>query len=150
MTNTTRQTINAYMEFDPSFGDHNLKATVGFNGEIYRYLYFKAGRQDLMSQDVSSLNIATGEYTEVIDKVNNAVTYGFFGRVNYDYAGKYLIEVSGRYDGTSRFAKNHRWGFFPLLRSAGVFPKKNSSNLCIRYGATESSVPHMVCLATSR
>lgn len=113
MTNTTRQTINAYMEFDPSFGDHNLKATVGFNGEIYRYLYFKAGRQDLMSQDVSSLNIATGEYTEVIDKVNNAVTYGFFGRVNYDYAGKYLIEVSGRYDGTSRFAKNHRWGFFP-------------------------------------
>ena len=99
--------------FDPSFGDHNLKATVGFNGEIYRYLYFKAGRQDLMSQDVSSLNIATGEYTEVIDKVNNAVTYGFFGRVNYDYAGKYLIEVSGRYDGTSRFAKNHRWGFFP-------------------------------------
>lgn len=38
---------------------------------------------------------------------------GFFGRVNYDYKGRYLFEVSGRYDGTSRFASNSRWGFFP-------------------------------------
>ena len=113
MTNTTRQTINAYMEFTPSFGNHNFKATVGFNGEIYRYLYFKAGREDLMSDDINSLTIATGNPTEITDKINNSVTYGIFGRINYDYEGKYLVEVSGRYDGTSRFAKHHRWGFFP-------------------------------------
>ena len=113
MTNTTRQTINAYMEFTPSFGNHNFKATVGFNGEIYRYLYFKAGREDLMSDDVNSLTIATGNPTEITDKINNSVTYGYFGRINYDYEGRYLLELSGRYDGTSRFAKGHRWGFFP-------------------------------------
>ena len=38
---------------------------------------------------------------------------GFFGRVNYDYLGRYLVEVSGRYDGSSRFAKESRWGWFP-------------------------------------
>lgn len=38
---------------------------------------------------------------------------GWFGRVNYDYDGRYLAEISGRYDGTSRFASNNRWGFFP-------------------------------------
>lgn len=38
---------------------------------------------------------------------------GFFGRINYDYKGRYLVEVSGRYDGTSRFEKNSRWGWFP-------------------------------------
>ncbi len=113
MTNTSRQTINAYMEFTPNFGSHNFKATVGFNGDIYRYLYFKAGREDLLSEDVNSLTIATGNPTEITDKINNSVTYGYFGRINYDYEGKYLVEVSGRYDGTSRFAKHHRWGFFP-------------------------------------
>lgn len=38
---------------------------------------------------------------------------GFFGRFNYDYQGRYLFEAAGRYDGTSRFARGHRWGFFP-------------------------------------
>ena len=43
---------------------------------------------------------------------------GFFGRINYDYKGKYLFEMSGRYDGTSKFAKGSRWGLFPSA-SAG-------------------------------
>ena len=38
---------------------------------------------------------------------------GFFGRLNYDFKGRYLLELSGRYDGTSRFQRGHRWGFFP-------------------------------------
>lgn len=42
-------------------------------------------------------------------------TMGFFGRVNYDYKGRYLLEVNGRYDGSSRFAADHRWGFFPSV-----------------------------------
>ena len=125
MTNTSRQTINAYMEFTPSFGSHNFKATVGFNGEIYRYLYFKAGREDLLSEDVNSLTIATGNPTEITDKINNSVTYGYFGRINYDYEGKYLVEVSGRYDGTSRFAKHHRWGFFPSASVGWRFSEEN-------------------------
>ena len=44
---------------------------------------------------------------------NEYALMGFFGRLNYDYKGKYLVEVSGRYDGTSRFKRGHRWGFFP-------------------------------------
>lgn len=110
---TITQTINAYMEFDPHFGNHNLKATVGFNGDIYRYMYFKAERSALSSEDINSIKTATGKYGEITDNINNAATYGFFGRINYDYEGKYLAEVSARYDGTSRFPKNSRWGFFP-------------------------------------
>lgn len=113
MTNNTTQTINAYATYDPSFGDHNLTVTAGFNGEIYRHLYFKGERQDLMSPDLNTLNIATGEVKDFKDEINNSVTYGYFGRINYDYAGRYLVELSGRYDGSSRFAKKHRWGFFP-------------------------------------
>lgn len=113
MTNNTTQSINAYATWDPSFGNNNLTVTAGFNGEIYRHLYFKGERQDLMSPDVNTLNIATGEVKDFKDEINNSVTYGVFGRINYDYDGKYLVELSGRYDGSSRFAKKHRWGFFP-------------------------------------
>lgn len=113
ITGNTTQTINAYATWNPSFGDHNLTVTAGFNGEIYRHLYFKGERQDLMSPDLNTLNIATGEVKDFKDEISNSVTYGYFGRINYDYAGRYLVEVSGRYDGSSRFAKNHRWGFFP-------------------------------------
>ena len=58
--------------------------------------------------EISTLNESNSAYR----------TLGFFGRMNYNYAERYLLEVSGRYDGTSRFPKNHRWGFFPSV-SAG-------------------------------
>lgn len=53
---------------------------------------------------------------------------GAFFRLNYDYRSKYLLEVNGRYDGSSKYAKDDRWAFFlqPLL--VGVFRKKNSLN----------------------
>ena len=44
---------------------------------------------------------------------NEYALLGIFGRINYDYMSRYLFEVSGRYDGTSRFARGNRWGFFP-------------------------------------
>jgi TonB-linked SusC/RagA family outer membrane protein len=124
MTNNTTQTINAFATYNPTFGDNHITVTAGFNGEIYRHLYFKGERQDLMSDDVNTVNIATGEMKDFKDEINNSVTYGYFGRVNYDYAGRYLVEVSGRYDGTSRFAKNHRWGFFPSASAGWRFTEE--------------------------
>jgi TonB-linked SusC/RagA family outer membrane protein len=124
MTNNTTQTINAYATYDPTFGDNHFTVTAGFNGEIYRHLYFKGERQDLMSDDINTLNIATGEVKDFKDEINNSVTYGYFGRLNYDFAGRYLIEVSGRYDGSSRFAANHRWGFFPSASAGWRFSEE--------------------------
>lgn len=58
------------------------------------------------------MSVATGEST-ITQTISAFRTLGFFGRVNYDFEGKYLAEVSGRWDGTSRFASKDRWGFFP-------------------------------------
>ena len=124
MTNNATQTTNVYTTIDPSFGEHNIKLTAGFNGEVYRHLYFKGERQDLMSPSVNTLNIATGEVKDLLDEIQNSVTYGYFGRINYDYAGKYLVELSGRYDGSSRFAKAHRWGFFPSASAGWRFSEE--------------------------
>src|SRR5690606_15228635 len=67
---------------------------------------------NILVQDVPSLNTADGE----IQASENLLTYGtegFFGRLNYDYKEKYLLEANARYDGTSVYRKGKRWGFFP-------------------------------------
>lgn len=118
LTRVSRHTYNVFSTWAPSFGDNNIKIMAGMNGEIFHQNSLKATRLDLLSTELNSFNLATGEVTELVEDIYNSNTRGFFGRVNYDYDGKYLIEVSGRYDGSSRFAKNHRWGFFPSA-SAG-------------------------------
>jgi TonB-linked SusC/RagA family outer membrane protein len=62
--------------------------------------------QNTVSSGIASTAVATGSRTEV-------ATAGYLGRINYDFAGKYLVEVMGRYDGTYIYAPGHRWGFFP-------------------------------------
>ena len=74
-------------------------------------------RQNLTSTSLDDLDLvgqnAEGEVlTEVGGGQSEYALAGFFGRVNYDYKGRYLFEASGRYDGTSRFAAGSRWGFF--------------------------------------
>lgn len=112
-TRITNQTYNVFTTFSPSFQNHNFKFMVGLNGEIYRERSLKATRLQLLSDELSSFNLATGEVSELTEDIRNARTRGYFGRFNYDYDGKYLVEMSGRYDGSSRFSSNHRWGFFP-------------------------------------
>jgi hypothetical protein len=56
------------------------------------------------------------------------VQYGlrsFFGRVNYDWDGKYLLEVNGRYDGSSRFTGDKQYGFFPSASAGWLLSKEN-------------------------
>ncbi len=112
-TRISQTTYNAYTTYAPKFGEHSLTIMAGTNGEIYSHRSLKAARYDLLSNELNSFNLATGEIPELVEDVYKSHTIGFFGRVNYDYAGKYLFEASGRYDGSSRFHKDHRWGFFP-------------------------------------
>lgn len=109
----TKQGYNIFTTYAPTFGSHHLKLMLGLNGEIHRQRSLKATRLDLLSDELSSFNLASGDVSELVEDIFNARTRGYFGRFNYDYDGKYLIELSGRFDGSSRFHKDHRWGFFP-------------------------------------
>ncbi len=91
---------------------HNFKAVVGGQYEDYRNTDLSVKKNDLLSPELSTFTVAQGEST-IGQSISAFRTLGFFGRLNYDYEGKYLAEVSGRWDGTSRFAAKDRWGFFP-------------------------------------
>ncbi len=106
---------NVFATYEDTFkNDHNLKVMAGFNYESYYRKAIDATGYDLITDELSDFNLITTTRQPVLG--GGQTTYalaGFFGRINYDYKGRYLFEVSGRYDGTSRFAAGHRFGFFP-------------------------------------
>ena len=110
---------NVYANYEDTFGEaHHVTAMAGFNYERMHLKNVSAAGQNLTSTSLDDLDLvgqnAEGEVlTEVGGGQNEYALAGFFGRVNYDYKGRYLLEASGRYDGTSRFAAGSRWGFFP-------------------------------------
>lgn len=109
------QSVNLYTNYLFSLADrHNFTLMAGYQEEDYTYKYLYDSVTQLISTTNPSLTLADGTRT-VQDIRNGWATRGFFGRINYDYMGRYLVEVNGRYDGSSRFASDHRWGFFPSV-----------------------------------
>ena len=105
--------INAYFSYDNTFKGHHVAATLGGNFDDYHSSSITIQQKGSLSDALSYINMANGEI-EKASMGNSAYrTLGFFGRVNYDWKGRYLVELSGRFDGSSRFPKGHRWGFFP-------------------------------------
>lgn len=112
---------NIYATWTKSIAQaHNIKLMAGFNWETKHYKDVGAKGYYLMSQTLNDLNLVGSDADgnprmETSGGQNEYALEGFFGRLNYDYKGRYLFEASGRYDGTSRFASSHRWGFFPSM-----------------------------------
>ena len=107
---------NAYLNYDETFNEvHHLSGTFGMNYERWGNKTVSVKAEQLASTDLDDLNLATQVAADDAygGGQNEYALMGFFGRINYDYKGRYLFEVSGRYDGTSRFDKDHRWGWFP-------------------------------------
>lgn len=106
-------TTNIYTSYGFDIaGDHNFSILAGTQLERTRNRGLTAFRTNLLVQEVPSLNTADGE----IQASENLLTFGtegVFGRFNYDYKEKYLLEANARYDGTSVFREGKRWGFFP-------------------------------------
>ena len=110
---TRYQTINLYTNYQFTLNDHhNFTLMGGYQEEDNDYSYMKNSITGLYSTNNPNLGMGTGDKV-VVDTRNGWATRGFFGRINYDYDGRYLLELNGRYDGSSRFAKGNRWGFFP-------------------------------------
>ena len=104
-----------YANFHHTFADvHNVSAVVGTNYETGHYKFVEPSGRDLTSEVLNDLSLSTGEKS-VKSSQNEFALMGYFARLSYDYNGRYLVEANMRYDGTSRFPRNHRWGFFPSL-----------------------------------
>lgn len=98
-------------------GSHNLEVKVGGSYYDRKNYSIDAEGRGAGSDLIPTLN-AAAEPTSVSSSASDLAIVGFFTRVNYDYDAKYLLSLTGRYDGASNLGLNNRWGFFPGI-SAG-------------------------------
>lgn len=116
-------TWNVRLGYNRSFNEvHNVNAFVAYEENRYTYHTLSGYRTNFISDQIDEL-FAGSDVPE--DKDNSGYSLAtsrrnVFGRINYDYDGKYLAEVTMRYDGSMNFAKGHRWGFFPAVSAGWV------------------------------
>src|SRR5690606_22422191 len=109
---------NIYTNYNFSLQEkHNFGITLGYQQESNNLKNLNASNIDLISFTRPGINLGTGDKLANESRTHWA-TKGAFGRITYNFQEKFLFEVNGRYDGSSRFSSDQRWGFFPSF-SAG-------------------------------
>lgn len=120
----SKKVIESYFNYDKNFGEHNLKLLGGYSWQEDRYGDgFGVTTQGFVNDALTFNNLAlSNPPTGTVGFANNGIStlrlISYYGRVNYQYANKYLLQASVRYDGSSAFGANNKWGTFPAV-SAG-------------------------------
>ncbi|MBF9254482.1 TonB-dependent receptor [Pontibacter sp. 172403-2] len=110
---------NLYGEYENTFRDkHYLKAMAGTNYEQSTFERLLAQRNGLIFEDASNINLALGQSIVTSGGYEKWKILGGFYRLNYIFDDRYLLELNGRYDGSSKFPEDERYAFFPSV-SAG-------------------------------
>ncbi|WP_455669198.1 SusC/RagA family TonB-linked outer membrane protein [Phocaeicola sp.] len=113
-----RTNYDALLNYDKSFGKHNIKGLLGWHTEKYNYKYQKAVRKKFPNNELTDMNAGDASTQSNEGYSAELAMISWFARVNYDFAGKYLLEANIRSDASSRFAEGHRWGYFPSFSGA--------------------------------
>ncbi|MCG8310802.1 MAG: TonB-dependent receptor [Cytophagales bacterium] len=104
--------LNLWGQYEKTKDRHYFKVMVGFNQEYKHNRWFSSSRNNLINNDFGALNQAIGEQFVNFSESEWAIR-GVFYRLNYIFDDKYLVELNGRYDGSSKFPSEDRFKFFP-------------------------------------
>ncbi len=117
--------FNLYGTYDKIWAeDHHVTALLGFNQEHSRSEWFEARRDNVISGSLPTIALATGE-DYVDESITDWAIRGAFYRLNYILKERYIVEFNGRYDGSSRFPEESRFGFFPSASAAWRVDREN-------------------------
>lgn len=113
-----RTNYDALLNYNKNFGKHNIKGLLGWHTEKYNYKYQKAVRKKFPNNELTDINAGDASTQSNEGYTAELAMISWFARINYDFAGKYLLEANIRADASSRFAEGHRWGYFPSFSGA--------------------------------
>ncbi|ADQ78233.1 TonB-dependent receptor plug [Paludibacter propionicigenes WB4] len=113
------------LKYNKTFGDHDLNVLAGYSEEEFTYDWQSGYRKNFVNNTQRILSLG-----DAASQTNDAGSYdlglrSYFGRINYGFQGKYLLEANIRRDASSRFAEGHQWGTFPSF-SAGWIASNES------------------------
>ncbi|MFT3982108.1 MAG: TonB-dependent receptor [Ferruginibacter sp.] len=117
--------VQSFLTYNKKFKDHEITLLQGGSYEEYRKDEMQATGQNMPSNEAFSLNFADPLTKTSKDAVQTWALASAFGRFNYGYKGKYLLEASYRYDGSSRLVPEDRWRFFPSFSAAWRISEEN-------------------------
>ncbi|MGK6350714.1 TonB-dependent receptor [Parapedobacter sp. DT-150] len=138
-------TVNAFSSYEKQLENHYVKVMAGFTQELTDVTSMDGSNNYLFSDNVPSLSLSYGPSPSIGDNAWQLAIRAWFGRINYNYKEKYLIEFNGRYDGSSKFLKDSRYNFYPGISAAwlpskeafwsGIEPVVNSFKIRASYGS---------------
>ena len=109
-SNVTYKNYKSTLNYNKTFGNHNISGLLAIEAERNETNALQAKRTGFVDFGVYDLNLgATDQSITTSGGGNTWGSYGYVGRINYDYKSKYLLEVQGRRDGSSRFSEGHKW-----------------------------------------
>ena len=117
-TNSTTVTQNIKLNYERTFEKHTVNAFVSYEQSKFNFKYTGAHKEQFISQAIPQLDYGSSTNQTNNGNGNQSARQNYFGRVNYSYDNKYLIEAQLRYDGSYQFSKDNRYGLFPSF-SAG-------------------------------
>lgn len=124
-TQAMHYTTNNYFSFKKTFADvHNLEATLGMSYEDESYDFSEADAEEFPSDAYKKLNAGASK-TGASSSATDATMVSYFARVNYNFDQKYILGLSDRIDGSSRFGANHKYGSFPAISAGWVASEEN-------------------------
>ena len=114
-----------------TFGKHNVKGMAGYSYQYSQYEGLNNENKDFPNDGLTYNNMGTGEYAKEEGKVlmgsykNDCKLIAFFGRVSYDFDGKYMFTASLRHEGSSKFGVDNKWGNFPAVSAGWRISQEN-------------------------
>lgn len=129
-TDQTAWLLSGIINYNRTFGKHNISATVGMEAENKQQDFLSAFRKYFLADNIDEMDLGGMQDLENSGNSWEEARLNYFGRVSYNYLEKYLIEFVLRADGSYRFPKNKRYGYFPGVSAAWraseeVFWKEN-------------------------
>lgn len=126
--NVSEKILEAYLNYNKSFGEHTISPLIGYSWQERNYDGFNAGGANPNSEYVGADNLGT-----LLDVTRNDIgsyrgmsrLIGFYGRVQYNYASKYYASASLRRDGSTKFGANNKWGWFPTAALGWTLSQEN-------------------------
>jgi TonB-linked SusC/RagA family outer membrane protein len=122
---TSYYATNVYASAHKDFGPHSVRLLAGLNIEDQKFDSTFIQRDGIIDPNQPNLNLLNGTNYVLAGAGNEWTIMGLFFRLNYAYKDKYLVEINGRYDGSSKFPSYSRFGFFPSLSAGWVLSKES-------------------------
>jgi len=128
-SNNSLLTLQSYLNYNLVINQHNFQFLAGYSQESNRYDYVQAFRDNFPNNALYEISAGAASNQQTAGSASEWALRSFFGRINYDFKGKYLFEANARYDGSSRFAKHNRYGLFPSTSFGWRISEENFFNV---------------------